>query len=72
MVFDPNKTSPFIVKCSLTPSQTVCKWTVELLSVSSLNEGETNPNLNLHFLLAELQDMVPPSWPFLAEFSGWT
>ena len=24
------------------------------------------------FLLAELQDMVPPSWLFLAEFSGWT
>ena len=72
MVFDPNKTSPFIVKCPLTPSQTVCKWTVELLSVSSLNEGETNSNLNLHFLLAELQDMVPLSWLFLAEFSGWT
>ena len=31
-----NKTSLFIVKCSLTRSQSVCKWTVVLLCGSSL------------------------------------
>ena len=47
MVFDPNKTSPFIVKFLLTLSQSVYKWTVELLSVSSLKATPVTALLNL-------------------------